>query len=324
LTHVPETVVDIAGVTHSYGDRTALADLSLAIDGGEVFALLGPNGSGKTTLFRLLSTLMPLQQGAIRVLGHSLAGNAAQARGAMGVVFQSPSVDKQLTVEENLTHHARLYGLAGTTLRDRVGEMLDQVGLADRRRDYVKNLSGGQKRRVELAKGLLHRPELLILDEPSTGLDPGARNDLWTYLFRLRAQQSMTIVVTTHLLEEAERATRIGILHQGRLVALDTPAALRQSLGGDLVTIRGGDAAVLAKELDQALGHTTSLVDGAIRLEVADGYRSVAPILERFGERIDSLTVGKPTLEDVFISRTGHRFFEAPASEPTEPSSNRH
>ncbi len=309
---VTNPAVAIANVTHRYGERVALDALSLSIDAGEIFTLLGPNGSGKTTLFRLLSTLMPIGEGEITMAGHSVRHEPANVRSQLGVVFQSPSVDKQLTVLENLTHHARLYGLGGSAMRSRVMELLDQVGLLARARDYVSTLSGGQRRRVELAKGLLHRPSILILDEPSTGLDPGARNDLWTYLFKLRQEQSMTIVVTTHLLEEADRASRIGILHQGKLVALDTPSALRSSIGGDLVTIRATNATHLAERLTSKFDFTPAIVDGAIRLELDGGLRAIEPLLEQFGDEIESVTVGKPTLEDVFIARTGHRFFVEP------------
>lgn len=317
--------IEIGNVTHRYGERTALDSLSLSIDAGEIFTLLGPNGSGKTTLFRLLSTLMPIDEGEITILGHSVRDQAAKVRSQLGVVFQSPSVDKQLTVQENLTHHARLYGLGGSEMRTRVAELLDQVGLADRARDYVSTLSGGQRRRVELAKGLLHRPSVLILDEPSTGLDPGARNDLWTYLFQLRQDQAMTIVVTTHLLDEADRASRIGILHQGKLVALDTPAALRSSLGGDMLTIRATNTTRLAERLASEFEFEPTIVDGAIRLELAGGLRAVEPLLEEFSDEIDSVTVGKPTLEDVFIARTGHRFFVEPsAPNGTKKKKGRH
>mgnify|MGYP001206754936 CR=1 FL=1 len=213
--------IEISHLSHRYGDNVAVADLSLTVAAGEVFVLLGPNGSGKTTLFRVLSTLIPLQQGEVNVLGYNLRFEQDAIRRRLGIVFQAPSVDKKLTVIENVYHHGRLYGVLGSELRQRADEMLTRLGLADRRKDIVETLSGGLRRRVELAQGMLHRPRLLLLDEPSTGLDPGARSDLWQYLEQVRQEDGVTVVLTTHLLEEAQRADRIGIMHQGKLVALD-------------------------------------------------------------------------------------------------------
>ena len=230
--------IEISHLAHRYGEHEAIRDLSLSVAAGEIFALLGPNGSGKTTLFRVLSTLIPLQQGEVHILGYDLRREPDAIRAQLGVVFQAPSVDKKLTVMENIIHHGRLYGLGGRELRTRADEMLARLGLADRRRDLVETLSGGLRRRVELAKGMLHRPRLLLLDEPSTGLDPGARSDLWQYLEQVRDEDGVTVVLTTHLLEEAERADRIAIMHRGELAALDTPAALQAAVGGDAITIR--------------------------------------------------------------------------------------
>ena len=181
--------IDIAHLSHRYGDHEAIRDLSLRIESGETFAILGPNGSGKTTLFRVLSTLIPIQQGEVHILGFDVRRQAAEVRRQLGVVFQSPSVDKKLTVTENLVHFGRLYGLGGRDLKMRADEMLTRLGLADRKGDLVEKLSGGMRRRVELAKGMLHGPRLLLLDEPSTGLDPGARSDLWQYFAQIREEQ---------------------------------------------------------------------------------------------------------------------------------------
>jgi ABC-2 type transport system ATP-binding protein len=301
--------IRIVGLTYRYGDRQAIGNLSLDISEREVFALLGPNGSGKTTLFRVLSTLIPLQEGDVTILGHDLRTEPQQIRPLLGVVFQSPSVDKKLTVTENLRHHGRLYGLGGQGLRLRMGEMLDRLRLEDRARDRVETLSGGLRRRVELAMGMLHRPRLLLLDEPSTGLDPGARSDLWQYLSQVRDEDGVTIVLTTHLLDEAERADRIGIMHNGELAALDTPAVLRASVGGDSIMIKSGDPAALAAAIQQRFACEAKLLDGSVRLEQPDGHAWIPKLVEAFPERIESITLGKPTLEDVFIQATGHRFW---------------
>jgi len=207
-----------------------LSKVSFEVRSGEIFVFLGPNGGGKSTLFRLLSTLLPLQSGECEILGFSLRKQIAEIRERIGVVFQSPSVDRKLTVNENLLHQGHLYGLRGAELNQRRTAMLERFKLTDRVRDRVETLSGGLRRRVELAKGLLHRPRLLLLDEPSTGLDPAARSDMWGYLRELRDQEGVTVVLTTHLLEEADKADRIAILDRGQLVALDSPDALRSTL----------------------------------------------------------------------------------------------
>src|ERR1700678_1330487 len=227
--------IALDGVSHNYGDRLALHNLSFAVQPAEIFGLLGPNGSGKTTLFRILSTLMTPTGGAARIEGFDVVREPNRARQQTGIVFQARSLDLKLTVAENLKHQGHLYGLRGEMLRRRTQEVLSRVGLSDRARDYVETLSGGMQRRVELAKGLIHSPAVLLLDEPSTGLDPGARRDMWQYLRTLRAQEGVSILVTTHLMEEAEHCDRLAILNQGNLVALGSPAQLKSAIGGDVV-----------------------------------------------------------------------------------------
>jgi ABC-2 type transport system ATP-binding protein len=307
------SAISVEHVSHRYGSRTAVDDLSLEIAAGEVFAFLGPNGSGKTTLFRLLSTLIPMQTGAIAILGFDVARSSASVRRQMGVVFQSASLDKKLTVAENLRCQGRLYGLGRAELASRSAELLEAVGLEERARDRVETLSGGLRRRAELAKCLLHRPRLLLLDEPSTGLDPGARIDLWQYLLRLRERDGVTVVLTTHLLDEADRADRIAIMHQGRLAALGEPLALRREVGGDTITIQTERPGELAAAIAERFGVPTAQLDGSVRLEQAAGHEWVPRLVAAFPDDIQTITLGKPTLEDVFIARTGHRFLAAAA-----------
>lgn len=305
----------IENVTYNYGTRRALNALSLQVEPGEIFVFLGPNGGGKTTLFRLLSTLAPLQTGKVDVLGFDLATQRDQVRRRIGVVFQSPSLDKKLTVAENMRQQSALYGLSGAAAKEAEERMMRQLGVHDRAGDLAEHLSGGLRRRVELAKGMIHRPRLLLLDEPSTGLDPGARSSLWEYLQRIRTEQGVTIVLTTHLLEEAEKADRIAILDQGTLVALDTPTALKASVGGDSVTITTrGDAEGLAAALRQIVSYEVRVMDSAVRFEAPDASHLAPQIMQSLGEQIDSITFGKPTLEDVFIDKTGRQYWreEAP------------
>ncbi len=300
--------ITVSDLRHDYGNRCAIDDLVFEIDQAEIFAFVGPNGGGKTTLFRILSTLMPMQTGKASVLGYDLATAVGPIRSEIGVVFQSPSLDKKLTVDENLRHQGHLYGLSAGDLQRRREELLVQVGLEDRRNELVEKLSGGLRRRVELAKGMLHQPRLLLLDEPSTGLDPAARSDLWSYLRELQEVQHVTVVLTTHLLEEAEKADRVAILNEGKLVAIDTPDALRATVGGDAITIQSKNSSVLAEDIRKEFDFSVEVLDNEVRFEQPDGHRLIAKIVEAFPGCIDAITYARPTLEDVFIDRTGHRY----------------
>ncbi|MBL9089653.1 MAG: ABC transporter ATP-binding protein [Planctomycetaceae bacterium] len=313
--------VEISHVTHRYGARTALDDVGFSVASGEIFGILGPNGGGKTTLFRLLSTLIPLQTGVISVLGRDIGRQTQEVRRELGIVFQSPSLDKKLTVGENLRHQGHLYGLAGRELHERIDELLARLRLSDRRADLVETLSGGLRRRVELAKGMLHDPRVLVLDEPSTGLDPGARSDLWEYLRLVRREHRVTILLTTHLLEEAEKADRLAILDRGKLVALDTPDHLRATVGNDTITIATDEPEALVAGMRERFGGEPRRFDDVVRFETTDGGKLVAPIVEAFPGQVKSITLGKPTLEDVFIARTGHRFL---SEEATKEDAGRH
>ncbi len=311
MTDEQAVAVALRGVRHTYGDRTVLAGIDLQIERGEIFGLLGPNGGGKTTLFRILSTLLPLSVGAVRIFDFDLAHQADAIRTQLGVVFQHPSLDGKLTVWENLQHHGHLYGLRGARLRDRAQVVLDQVGLDERRHDLVETLSGGLQRRVELAKAFLHEPPLLLLDEPSTGLDPGARLDLTANLAALRRDTGVSIVLTTHMLDEAERCDRVGILHQGHLVAVGTPNALKAQVGGDVVVIQSDQPTELQHRIHERFQVDSTVVEGRVRVEIAHGHAFVRDVVDAFADAIQAVTFGKPTLEDVFIHLTGHQLSNA-------------
>ncbi|MCA9103027.1 MAG: ABC transporter ATP-binding protein, partial [Planctomycetales bacterium] len=241
--------IDVAHVGHRYGERQALDDVSFTVSTGEIFALLGPNGGGKTTLFRLISTLLPLESGTIMVMGRSVAAEPHAVRQQLGVVFQSPSLDGKLSVDENIRCQGHLYGMCGAGLEARRRVMLERLSLSDRGGDRTETLSGGLQRRVELAKGMIHSPRVLLMDEPTTGLDPGARSELWRLLRTLRDEEHVTIVLTTHLLEEADRVDRLAIIDEGRLVALDTPDALRAQVGGQTIAIETDSPQRLAEQI---------------------------------------------------------------------------
>ena len=301
--------ISVEKLEHHYGQRQAINSLDLQINRGQIFALLGPNGCGKTTLFRVLSTLIPIQQGNASLLGYDLRTQPDWVRRHLGVVFQAPSVDKKLTIAENMRYHGLIYGLAGKQLQDRCEAMRRRLGLADRAGDRTETLSGGLRRRVELAQGMLHQPQLLILDEPSTGLDPGARSDLWRYLAELRDQEGVTILLTTHLLDEAEKADQIAIMHQGVVAASGTAADLRASVGGDSITIRTPNPTQLANRIQEQFQVNADVLDGTVRMEQQEGHLWIPKVMELCADQIDAITLGKPTLEDVFIAKTGHRFW---------------
>lgn len=299
--------IELRNLTFRYRERVALDDLSLQIPHSKLFALLGPNGSGKSTLFRLLATLIPMQAGEATILGHDLRRDTQQIRLRQGVVFQAPSLDKKLSVLENLRQQAALYGVAGSRLREQETKLLERFGLTDRASDRCEKLSGGQRRRVELAKCLLHEPELLILDEPSTGLDPAARIEVMKLLTQLRDEQGTTIVLTTHLLEEADRADEIAILDLGKVVAQGAPLALKSSIGGDTIELETTNAKSLAKSIKESLGLMAQVIDQTVRLETPSATRELARIMESFGELVSAAKIAKPSLEDVFIAKTGRR-----------------
>ncbi len=302
-------VIQLRNLRHQYGDRTALAGVSFDVRPAEIFGLLGPNGSGKTTTFRILSTLMVPSGGSAQILGYDVAREPAAVRRNIGVVFQAQSIDIKLTAEENLTVIGNIYGLRGAPLKQRVAEMLARVGLADRAKEKAEAFSGGMQRRLELAKGLLHHPSVLLLDEPTTGLDPGARRDLWQYLQLLRDEEHVTVLVTTHLMEEAERCDRLAIYAEGKVVALGTPAELKSEIGGDVVLLETNEPESVAQRIEQRFGLHPAVLDHQVRIEIENGHRFVPDVVEAFPGEIQGISVHKPSLEDVFIRRTGHRFW---------------
>lgn len=300
--------VEARDVEFSYHGRKALHGLSFEVAPGEIFGFLGPNGGGKSTLFRILATLTRPESGQVQVFGHDLVQEAATVRRLLGVVFQHPGLDRELTVAENLRTHGHLYGLAGADLIRRIDLALDRFGLASRKSQKVKELSGGLARRTEIAKALLPAPRLLLLDEPSTGLDPGARNDLAHLLAEL-AREGVTVLLTTHFMEEADRCHRLALIDQGRIVANGEPAALKDEVGGDVVTLTGKDPAALVAAIVERFPDLAPVErQGVVQFSRERAHEWVARLIEALPGQIEAITVSRPSLEDVFLGRTGRRF----------------
>lgn len=310
-------LIRVQDLERRFGERVALAGLSLSVGGGERIALLGPNGSGKSTLLRILATLLRPTAGSAEVDGFDVVSHAAAVRHRLGTVFQSPSLDGKLTVLENLRIQGQLYGLGGAELRARMGGVLERFALAGRAGDRVETLSGGMKRRTELAKTLLHRPAALLLDEPSTGLDPAARLDFWSTLLALQAERGITVIVATHLMDEADRCDRVALLDQGRLVALGTPDELKARVGGRVLDLETGDPEALASRVAERLGIRTRPLGGLLRVE-GEGTHDVAQRLQQaFPREIRAVRLGQPTLEDAFLRLTGNPLSGTPSNRPT-------
>ncbi len=301
-----QVAIKVENVSHKFGDRVALDNITLQVMAGEMYGLLGPNGGGKTTLFRMLCTMLPPTQGTIHMLGKSTSTSAVRAH--IGVVFQHPSLDARLTVSENLRHQGHLYGMKGRPLSQRIEEVLNMMSLTDRAKDRVEVLSGGLQRRVELCKSLLHHPEILVFDEPCTGLDPGARRRFWDDLDTLRQTYGTTLVLTTHFIEEAERCDRIGILDRGQLIAEGTPEALKRTVGCEVITLETRDSKSLQLQIEKILDRDVQILDGQVRIVCDDGQRLLAKLYPLLREEVQAMTLSVPTLEDVFVQRTGHGF----------------
>jgi len=297
--------VDIQHVTHRYGEHCALRDITLQVAPGALYGLLGPNGSGKTTLFRILSTLMPPSEGQAQVFGLDTAEDSDAVRQRIGAVFQDEALDEALTVRENLRFQSGLYGLHGAARRTRIDALLERLDVADRADDAVGELSGGLRRRVDLARGLLHQPDLLLLDEPTSGLDPAARRTFWSAVQRLRQVEGTTLLLATHLMDEAERCDRVGILSDGALVADGAPDTLKADLGDETIWLETDGPASLRDRIEAQFGVPTRIVGSIVQVAPPDPPAFLSALYETLGDRIRSATLRTPTLEDVFMVHAG-------------------
>jgi len=297
--------IEVTSVSHRYGSTVALSDVSFAVAKGSLTGLLGPNGSGKTTLFRLLATLLPIQTGNVSILGKDVTDQAAEVREKLGVTFQSPALDGRLTVEENLRCHGQLYGIKRQTLTQRIDAVVQRLDLSGRRVDRVEQLSGGLRRRVELAKGLLHRPEILLLDEPSTGLDVLARRTFWDLINDVRQSDGTTVIVSTHLMDEAERCDQLFLLNEGQVVQSGTPTELQRCVEGERLTIRCRDTSPVQSAV-QSLYDVVPVVQGdSVTVRVNGAAEKLSLLLDQLGDKVLSLEVAQASLDDVFVELTG-------------------
>jgi len=312
-----ETALSVRDLTFTYppatktsGPRTALRNISFDIPEGDFFCILGPNGSGKSTLFKVLSTATLPPTGKVIIFGHEVGSGLRAIRAQLGVVFQSPALDKKLTVTENLSCHGRLYSMSESLITSRTAVLLELLGLRDRRADPVETLSGGLARRVELAKALLHSPRLLLLDEPTTGLDPTARFEFLELLRRFQAESGTTIVYTTHILEEAENCDGILILDDARIVASGTPAELRSEIGKELIIMKSHEPSKLFESVRTKYGFPVYQVDDTVRVECENASSLIGEMLKAYEGTVDMVSFSRPTIGDVYIKKTGHQFLD--------------
>ena len=312
--------IEVKDLGRKFGDFEAVKKVTFDVQEGELFGFLGPNGAGKTTTINMLCTLLKVTSGSAQVNGFDVAKYPDEVRQSIGLIFQDQSLDEQLTAWENLTFHAMMYNMPKEQFGQRAEELLGMVDLLDRKKDIVKTFSGGMKRRLEIARGLLHHPKVLFLDEPTIGLDPQTRRYIWDYLTKLRLQEGLTMFLTTHYMDEAENCDRIAIIDHGEIVALDTPKALKSRVGGDIVSLRTSDNALASRKLNEKRQiETRNGPEGQLIVEIENGDQFIPEMMTLLANgnapvNVQTVNLRRPTLEDVFIKLTGHAIREEEAS----------
>ena len=311
---IDDPVISVSGLTKQYGEVQAVRGIDFEVARGETFGFLGPNGAGKTTTIKILCTLANATSGTAHVAGHDAQTERDSVRRNIGLVFQDTTLDTYLTAEQNLRFHAELYGVPKAAVEPRMRQVMDMVGLWDRKDSLVSTFSGGMQRRLEIARGLLHAPRVLFLDEPTVGLDPQTRSSIWTYINELKRREDITIFLTTHYMDEAENCDRIAIIDHGKIVAIDTPEALKASVGKDRVQIQTADDPAAIAALAETFGIEAAMHEGAVTFSVAAGEQFVPRLFAEFSVPIRSVSVSRPSLDDVFMSYTGTTIRDAEAS----------
>ena len=310
---IEPAAIEVACLEKRFGEIEAVRGVDFRVEPGETFGFLGPNGAGKSTTINILCTLARPTAGRARVAGHDVTTERDAVRRSIGLVFQDPTLDADLSAEQNLRFHGELYGVPRAVLGRRIDDLLAMVGLADRRKSVVGQFSGGMKRRLEIARGLLHSPRVLFLDEPTIGLDPQSRASVWEYVRALKESEDITVFLTTHYMDEAEHCDRIAIMDAGRIVALDTPEALKAAVGQDRVRITTADDEAALAALRGAFGIDAGMRSGEVTFLVPDGERFVPRLFAELGVAIRSVSVHSPSLDDVFLAHTGTTIRDAEA-----------
>jgi ABC-2 type transport system ATP-binding protein len=309
-----EASVEVQDLKKSYGDLEAVKGVTFDVAPGETFGFLGPNGAGKSTTISMLCTLITPTGGWARVAGHDVATDPLGVRRLIGLVFQDPTLDEYLTAQENLRFHAELYRMPKDRTAERIDTVIEMVGLAHRRNDLVRNFSGGMKRRLEIARGLLHSPRVLFLDEPTVGLDPQTRVNIWDYIQALRDREAITIFLTTHYMDEAEYCNRIAIIDNGEIVTMDTPDALKAAVGKDRISMRTDDDEKASRELKERFELDATATQDGLTFQVAGGEEFVPRLFAELDVPISAVSIARPTLDDVFMNHTGRTIRDAEAS----------
>ncbi|OFW34708.1 MAG: ABC transporter ATP-binding protein [Candidatus Aquicultor primus] len=303
-------MIEVSKLAKDYNGHSAVKGISFAVERGEIFGFLGPNGAGKTTTISMLCTLLRPTSGSATVGGYDIIKNRLAVRQSIGLVFQDPSLDERLTALENLKFHGMIYGIPRAERGRRIDEVLELVELSGRRHDMVRTFSGGMKRRLEIARGLMHRPRVLFLDEPTLGLDPQTRHHIWDYINRLRVDEGLTIFLTTHYMDEAEHCARIAIIDNGELIAIDTPEKLKVQVGSDVIVLIADDNTRAAIEIQEKFAVAAKEVNGELSLQVEAGEHFMPALIKGLESRVTSMSLRKPTLEDVFLNLTGRKIRE--------------
>ncbi len=317
------SAIEVERLTKSFGEIEAVRGVSFAVEAGEVFGFLGPNGAGKTTTINMLCTLTRPSGGSGRVAGHDVLTERDDVRRHIGLVFQDPTLDGYLSAEQNLRLHAELYGVERSLVGPRMRQVMEMVGLWERRDTQVMTFSGGMRRRLEIARGLMHSPRVLFLDEPTIGLDPQTRNSIWGYIRQLQESEEITIFMTTHYMDEAEFCARIAIMDHGEIVALDTPEALKEQVGADRIRIETGDDEAAIEAIRGRFGLEAQVSEGAVTFAVPDGEEFVPRLFAELSVPISSVSLSRPTLDDVFMSHTGTTIRDAEESDGGAKAKNR-
>jgi ABC-2 type transport system ATP-binding protein len=308
------SIIEVKELTRKFKDFTAVNEISFSVEKGEIFGFLGPNGAGKTTTINMLTTLLKPTTGQALVNDFDVAKDKDRVRSSIGIIFQDPSLDDKLTAKENLRFHAWLYKVPADKMKNRIDEMLKMVELDDKQKKLIETYSGGMKRRLEIARGLLHYPKVLFLDEPTIGLDPQTRAHIWDYILKLRQTESITMFMTTHYMDEAEYCDRIAIIDKGKIIALDTPANLKKTVGGDVIILKTDDNAKARQEIKEKFQTEAQVKNGELMITKENGEEFIPQLFKQLSVSIISISNRKPTLNDVFLKLTGKEIREEEAS----------